>query len=235
MTDTQTLPEPDAETRWALQAEHVDKAFATPDGQQIHAVDDVSLDIGHGSMTAIMGPSGSGKSTLLNLLAGLDRPDSGTIRIGGTDITRLRDRGLTRLRRTHVGFVFQQFNLLPQLTARQNIVLPLQLARQQVDEDLLDELTGSLGIADRLAHRPGELSGGQQQRVAVVRALLPRPAIVVADEPTGALDSASGAELLAMLRTAVDVHRQSVLLVTHDEKIAALADTRLHMADGRLS
>ncbi|MFT4298833.1 MAG: ABC transporter ATP-binding protein [Aeromicrobium sp.] len=219
----------------ALEAIGVHKAFAAPDGQAVRAVQGVDLKVERGSMTAIMGPSGSGKSTLLNLLAGLDRPDSGTIRLGDVDITRLRDRALTRLRRTHVGFVFQSFNLLPQLTARQNIVLPLQLARLPIDHDLLDELTGALGIANRLEHRPGQLSGGQQQRVAVVRALLPRPAIVVADEPTGALDSASGSELLGMLRQAVDTHRQSVLLVTHDHGIAAWADYRLTMSDGRLT
>jgi len=219
----------------ALRAEDVRKSFTSPDGTRIPAVDGVSLAVPRGAMAAIMGPSGSGKSTLLHLLAGLDRPDSGTIRIGDTDITRLRDRELTRLRRSHVGFVFQAFNLLPQLTARQNITLPLELDRKRVDASRVDALAEALGIRDRLDHRPGQLSGGQQQRVAIARALLPAPDVVVADEPTGALDSRSGEELLRILRDAVDRRGQTVLIVTHDERVAGWADHRFVISDGRLA
>lgn len=199
------------------------------------AVDDVSVTVARGTMTAVSGPSGSGKSTLLMLLAGLDRPDAGSVHIGGVEITGLRDRDLTRLRRTRVGFVFQSFNLLPQLTARENIVLPLELARVRVDADRVDALADALGIRERLGHRPSELSGGQQQRVAIARALLPAPDVVIADEPTGALDSQAAMDLMRILREAVDIRRQTVLLVTHDDRAAAWADERWTMRDGRLA
>ncbi|MFT4286557.1 ABC transporter ATP-binding protein [Nocardioides sp.] len=217
----------------AVEAAEVRKSYLSALGERVVALDGVDLTVARGEMVAIMGPSGSGKSTLLNVLAGLDRADQGRILIGGTDITRLSDRRLTRLRRTRVGFVFQGFNLLPQLTARQNIVLPLELARRRADTARLDELVAVLGLGDRLEHRPGELSGGQQQRVAVARALLPRPDIVFADEPTGALDSQSSAELLGFLRRAVDTEGQSVVLVTHDQDAARWADRIVRIADGR--
>jgi putative ABC transport system ATP-binding protein len=211
----------------------VSKTFGAGD-QAVRALRDVTIGFAPGVFTAIMGPSGSGKSTLLNVLAGLDRVDAGEVFIGGTEITGLEDRGLTLLRRRRLGFVFQSFNLMPALTARENIVLPSELDRRRVDEDELASLVHSLGIADRLHHRPSELSGGQQQRVAIARALLGRPDLVVCDEPTGALDSTSGAEVLSALRAACDERRQTVVMVTHDAAAACRADRVLVLRDGRL-
>ncbi|GGM06067.1 ABC transporter [Micromonospora yangpuensis] len=198
------------------------------------AVDGVSADFAAGEFTAIMGPSGSGKTTLMHLLAGLDTPTEGTVSIAGTPLAGLDDRALTDLRRDRVGFIFQAFNLLPALTAEQNIVLPLRLAGRRVDRARLAALTEQLQIADRLRHRPAELSGGQQQRVAVARALLAEPAVVFADEPTGALDIATGRSLLTGLRDAARQAGQTVVMVTHDPGAATYADRVLVMADGRI-
>lgn len=203
-------------------------------GQPVRALTDVSVAFEPGVFTAIMGPSGSGKSTLLNVLAGLDRVDAGEVLIGGVAITGLDDRRLTVIRRRRLGFVFQSFNLMPALTARENIVLPSDLDRRRVDEEELSDLVARLGIADRLHHRPSELSGGQQQRVAIARALLGRPELVVCDEPTGALDSAAGAEVLSALRLATSERGQAVVMVTHDAVAACVADCVLVLRDGRI-
>jgi len=200
----------------------------------VAALADVSVDFPRGQFAAVMGPSGSGKSTLMHCLAGLDTVSSGTVWIDGTPITGLRDRGLTRLRREKIGFVFQAYNLVPTLTARQNIVLPLALARRRVDRAWFDEVVQTLGLTGRLKHRPHELSGGQQQRVAVARALLSRPAVIFADEPTGNLDSKSAGDLLTFLRSSVDDLGQTVVMVTHDARAAAFAHRVLFLADGRL-
>jgi putative ABC transport system ATP-binding protein len=179
-----------------------------------------------------MGPSGSGKSTLMHILAGLDKPTSGTVEVAGTEITTLGDTDLTKLRREHIGFVFQFFNLLPMLTAEENIVLPLQLAGTKPDRAWVDELTGKVGLTDRLSHRPSELSGGQQQRVAIARALVSRPTVMFADEPTGNLDSNTGAEILELMRDSVSSYGQTTVMVTHDAHAAAIADRILFLADG---
>jgi putative ABC transport system ATP-binding protein len=200
----------------------------------VDALRDVSLDIAEGRLTAVMGPSGSGKSTLMHILAGLDRPTEGDVSIAGTDITRLDDTQLTKLRRDHIGFIFQFFNLLPMLTAEENIVLPLDLAGKRVDRDWLRELVGRVGLADRLRHRPAEMSGGQQQRVAVARALVSRPTVMFADEPTGNLDSRTGAEILRLMRETVDALGQTTVMVTHDAHAAAIADRVLFLADGEI-
>jgi putative ABC transport system ATP-binding protein len=200
----------------------------------VYALRGVSLDIAEGQLTAVLGPSGSGKSTLMHILAGLDRPTEGEASIAGTDITRLDDTQLTKLRRDHIGFIFQFFNLLPMLTAEENIVLPLDLAGQKVDRDWLDELVQRVGLGDRLKHRPSEMSGGQQQRVAVARALVSRPTVMFADEPTGNLDSRTGAEILELLRESVDALGQTTVMVTHDAHAAAIADRVLFLADGEI-
>jgi putative ABC transport system ATP-binding protein len=179
-----------------------------------------------------MGPSGSGKSTLMHILAGLDRPTSGAVSIAGTDITNLGDTQLTKLRRDHIGFIFQFFNLLPMLTAKENIVLPLSLAGRKPDREWVDELTTRVGLAQRLSHRPSELSGGQQQRVAIARALVSRPTVMFADEPTGNLDSTTSGEILALLRESVSSLGQTTVMVTHDARAAAIADRVLFLADG---
>ncbi|MFC3502259.1 ABC transporter ATP-binding protein [Micromonospora krabiensis] len=197
------------------------------------ALDGVDLDFAAGRFTAIMGPSGSGKSTLLHCLAGLDRLSAGTVRIGDADLGRLDDRRLTLLRRDRVGFVFQKFNLLPALTAEENIVLPLAIAGRRPDPGWLRQVVAAVGLTDRLRHRPAELSGGQQQRVAVARALVTRPWVVFADEPTGNLDSRSGAEVLRLLREAVNTLDQTVIMVTHDPVAAGHADRVVLLADGR--
>jgi putative ABC transport system ATP-binding protein len=200
----------------------------------VRALDAISADFAAGQFTAIMGPSGSGKSTLLHCLAGLDRLTSGQVLLGDTELGSLSDKAMTVLRRERIGFVFQAFNLVPTLTAGENIVLPLTLGGSKPDRAWVDELTGSLGITDRLRHRPAELSGGQQQRVAMARALVTRPDLVFADEPTGNLDSRSATELLTRIRHAVDEYRQSVVMVTHDPHAAGYADRVLFLADGRL-
>jgi putative ABC transport system ATP-binding protein len=198
------------------------------------ALDEVSVDFEAGRFTAIMGPSGSGKSTLMHCLAGLDTLTSGRVFVGDADLSALSDRELTRLRRDRIGFVFQAFNLVPTLSAGENIVLADRLAGRRPDAGWVDEVVASVGLGDRLRHRPSELSGGQQQRVAVARALAARPAIVFADEPTGNLDSRSGAEILGLLRRAVDDMGQSVVMVTHDPGAAATADRVVFLSDGRV-
>jgi putative ABC transport system ATP-binding protein len=198
----------------------------------VEALRGITLDFEAGRFTAIMGPSGSGKSTLLHCLAGLDRPTSGTVFIGDVDLTTLDDKRLTLLRRDRVGFVFQAYNLVPTLTAAENITLPLDIAGREVDRVWFDTVIDTVGLRDRLAHRPSELSGGQQQRVAGARALVSRPTIVFADEPTGNLDSRSSAELLEFLRSAVDEHGQTIVMVTHDATAASRADRLVFLGDG---
>jgi putative ABC transport system ATP-binding protein len=200
----------------------------------VRALDGVSVDFDRGSFTAIMGPSGSGKSTLMHCLAGLDRPTSGHVVLGGHALSELSDRALTNVRRDNVGFVFQAFNLLPTLTALQNIVLPLDLAGRRPDQAALDQIVTSLGLGNRLSHLPSQLSGGQQQRVAIARALITRPAVVFADEPTGALDSTSSHQLLDYLRHTSQVFEQTIVMVTHDPNAAAYADRTLLLSDGRI-
>ena len=200
----------------------------------VDALAGVSISFPRGEFSAIMGPSGSGKSTLMHCLAGLDQPTAGTVQIDGIDLSRLNDRKLTELRRDKVGFIFQSFNLLPVLSAEENIVLPLSIAGRKAERGWLDQLVDTVGLGDRLSHRPSELSGGQQQRVAVARALVTRPAVVFADEPTGNLDSASSAEVLSLLRRSVDELGQTVIMVTHDQQAAATADRLAVMADGRV-
>jgi putative ABC transport system ATP-binding protein len=200
----------------------------------VDALRGVSLDVQRGRLTAVMGASGSGKSTLMHILAGLDRPTDGTVEIAGAELGGLNDAQLTRLRREHVGFVFQFFNLLPMLSAEENVVLPLSLAGRDADPDLLDELLRRTGLADRRRHRPSELSGGQQQRVAIARALVSRPTVVFADEPTGNLDSATGAEILELLQEAVADFGQTTVMVTHEARAAAIADRILFLADGEV-
>jgi putative ABC transport system ATP-binding protein len=200
----------------------------------VEALDGVSLELPAGAFTAIMGPSGSGKSTLMHLLAGLDKPTSGTVAIDGVDLGSLDDRKLTELRRDKVGFIFQSFNLLPVLTAEENIELPLKIAGRAIDSAWRDQLVATVGLGDRLTHHPSELSGGQQQRVSVARALISKPAVVFADEPTGNLDSSSSAEVLKLLRHAVDDLGQTVVMVTHDANAAAVADRIVLLADGRI-
>ncbi len=200
----------------------------------VQALRNVSLDVGRGRLTAVMGPSGSGKSTLMHTLAGLDRPTRGEVFIEGTDITKLNDTELTKLRREHVGFIFQFFNLLPMLTAEENITLPLSIAGEKADGAWLDELVRRVGLADRLHHRPSELSGGQQQRVAIARALVSRPSVVFADEPTGNLDSGTSREILSILREAVEGYNQTTVMVTHDANAAAIADRVFFLVDGEI-
>ena len=185
-----------------------------------------------GQFTAVMGPSGSGKSTLMHLLAGLDRPTDGRVKIGGLDITDLPDKQLTKLRRRHIGFVFQSFNLLPMLTAEENILLPLSIAGRKPDKSAVAALIARVGLGERLGHTPSQLSGGQQQRVAIARALASQPTVLFADEPTGNLDSTSGTEVLALLRESVELDRQTTVMVTHDPRAAASADRVLFLADG---
>jgi putative ABC transport system ATP-binding protein len=200
----------------------------------VDALRGVSVDIAEGRLTAVMGPSGSGKSTLMHILAGLDKPTSGEVSVAGVEVTKLDDTALTKLRRDHIGFIFQFFNLLPMLTAAENIVLPLRLAGATPDKAWLAELVDKVGLGDRLTHRPAELSGGQQQRVAVARALVSRPSVMFADEPTGNLDSTTSGEILALLRDSVDTLGQTTVMVTHDAHAAAIADRVLFLADGRI-
>jgi putative ABC transport system ATP-binding protein len=204
------------------------------DGESaVDALRGVSLEVPPGQFTAVMGPSGSGKSTLMHLLAGLDRPTSGWVRIGEEEISSMNDRRLTRLRRRHIGFVFQSFNLLPTLTAEENVTLPLAIARIKPPAEEVDALLARVGLTERRRHKPSELSGGQQQRVAIARALIAKPTVLFADEPTGNLDSAAGADVLALLRDAVAAG-QTIVMVTHDPRAAATADRVLFLADGRI-
>jgi len=198
----------------------------------VDALRGVSLEVPAGQFTAVMGPSGSGKSTLMHLLAGLDRPTSGSVRIGDEEISDMADRRLTKLRRKHIGFVFQSFNLLPTLTAEENVTLPLAIARVKPAKEDVDALLARVGLTDRRDHKPSELSGGQQQRVAIARALIARPTVLFADEPTGNLDSASGTAVLQLLRDAVDLDGQTTVMVTHDPRAAAAADRVVFLADG---
>jgi putative ABC transport system ATP-binding protein len=198
----------------------------------VDALRGVSLSIPRGHLTAVMGPSGSGKSTLMHILAGLDAPTSGSVAIDGVEVTSLKDNELTKLRRRHIGFVFQFFNLLPMLTAEENVVLPLAIAGEKTDQAWLAELLEATGLTDRRSHRPSELSGGQQQRVAVARALVSKPTVLFADEPTGNLDSQTSAEILDLLRGAVDTYGQTTVMVTHDARAATIADRVLFLADG---
>ncbi|SDS88820.1 ABC transporter ATP-binding protein [Paraoerskovia marina] len=201
----------------------------------VRALDGVDVDLDGAHLTAVMGPSGSGKSTLMHCLAGLDRATAGTIVVDGTEIGRMSQRRLTALRRTRVGFVFQSYNLVPTLTAEENITLPLDIARATVDRAWFDEVVAAVGLENRLHHRPAELSGGQQQRVACARALVSRPSVVFADEPTGNLDSRSSAEVLGFLRRSVDELGQTVVMVTHDPRAASYAHRVLFLADGRIA
>jgi putative ABC transport system ATP-binding protein len=225
---------PSSTTGVAARAVGAVKTYGTGDTQVV-ALDDVDVDIDQGRFTAIMGPSGSGKSTLMHCMAGLDDLTSGQVLIGDVDLTTLKDRELTLLRREQVGFVFQSYNLVPTLTAKENITLPLSLAGNDPDEAWFDEVIDTVGLRDRLGHRPSELSGGQQQRVAVARALVSRPNITFADEPTGNLDSSAGAEMLAFMRKAVDDLHQTIVMVTHDPTAAAYADRVLFLVDGRIT
>jgi putative ABC transport system ATP-binding protein len=200
----------------------------------VHALDGVTVGFPRGEFAAVMGASGSGKSTLMHLLAGLDSPTSGSVLIDGTELSGLDDAGLTKLRREKIGFVFQAFNLLPVLNAEENVTLPLAIAGRKPDAAWIERLLGAVGLTERRTHRPSELSGGQQQRVAVARALVTRPAVVFADEPTGNLDSKASAEVLALLRQAVDEFGQTVIMVTHDREAAAIADRIVELADGRV-
>jgi putative ABC transport system ATP-binding protein len=222
-----------AETQNAVTAASLTRTYGEG-GSAVHALRGVSLEVPEGQFTAVMGPSGSGKSTLMHLLAGLDTPDAGSVRIAGEDITRMSDRELTRLRRRHIGFVFQSFNLLPTLSAQENVLLPLAIAGRKPEPEAVDALMERMGLAERRDHKPAQLSGGQQQRVAVARALVTRPTVLFADEPTGNLDSAAGADVLALLRDAVDLDGQTTVMVTHDSRAAAIADRVLFLADGQI-
>jgi putative ABC transport system ATP-binding protein len=217
----------------AARAQSVTKVYGA-DTTRVVALDDVTADLGRGQFTAIMGPSGSGKSTLMHCLAGLDSVSSGQVFIGATDLTTLDDKALTLLRRDRIGFVFQSFNLIPTLTAIENIRLPLDLAGRDPDEAWLDTVIDTIGLRDRLSHRPSELSGGQQQRVACARAMAARPDVIFADEPTGNLDSRSSAEVLSFLRRSVDDTGQTIVMVTHDPNAASYADRALFLGDGRV-
>jgi putative ABC transport system ATP-binding protein len=217
----------------AARAQGLTKTYGTGETRVV-ALDAVDVEIGRGRFTAVMGPSGSGKSTLMHCLAGLDSVTAGRVWVGGTELTRLAERALTRLRRDKVGFMFQAFNLLPTLTAEENITLPMDIAGRKPDQEWLDRVIDTLGLRDRLKHRPSQLSGGQQQRVACARALASRPELIFADEPTGNLDSRAGAEVLRFLRDAVDELGQTVVMVTHDPGAAAYADLVLFLNDGRI-
>jgi putative ABC transport system ATP-binding protein len=214
-----------------VQAQDIQRVYGEGE-TAVQALRGVSLDVRVGELVAVMGPSGSGKSTLMHILAGLDRPTSGTVTIAGEEITSLDDRAMTMLRRKHIGFVFQFFNLLPMLTAEENIVLPLSIAGRKPEDRWVGELLERTGLDDRREHRPSELSGGQQQRVAIARSLVTRPTILFADEPTGNLDSKTSAEILELLRSSVDTYGQTTVMVTHEPRAAAIADRVLFLADG---
>lgn len=228
-----TLPPP-APSLPACGAVNLTKVFDAGEERPVVAVNNVSLTIEPGSFTAIMGPSGSGKSTLMHCMAGLDRATQGSAYIGTDDLSRLPEKQVTQIRRDRIGFIFQAFNLLPTLTAQQNILLPLDLAGRKPDQGLFQEVVASLGIADRLTHRPSQLSGGQQQRVAIARALITRPSVIFADEPTGALDSRAGTALLGYLQSCARDRGQTIIMVTHDPKAAAYASRALVLSDGSI-
>jgi putative ABC transport system ATP-binding protein len=233
MYDDSAVLAPIAPPSAAVAAENLVRRYGEGDSA-VEAVRGVSLEVPAGQFTAIMGPSGSGKSTLMHLLAGLDRPTEGSVEIGGQDITTMGDKKLTRLRRKHIGFVFQAFNLVPTLTAEENVTLPLAIARKKIDRSWVDAVIERVGLDDRRSHRPAEMSGGQQQRVAVARALVAEPTVMFADEPTGNLDSRTSAEVLGLLRDAVTAYGQTTVMVTHNAHAAAVADRVLFLADGRL-
>jgi len=214
-----------------LSAEHLTRRYGAGE-TAVDALRGVSLDVPKGQLTAVMGPSGSGKSTLMHILAGLDKPTQGDVTVAGTSIQELNDTELTKLRREHIGFIFQFFNLLPMLSAKENVLLPLSIAGEKPDKTWVDELMSRIGLENRSSHRPSELSGGQQQRVAIGRALVSRPTIVFADEPTGNLDSKTSGEILELMRSSVDSYQQTTVMVTHDARAAAIADRILFLADG---
>jgi putative ABC transport system ATP-binding protein len=222
---------PDLNDRVVVSAHGLTRVYGEGE-TAVHALRGVTLDVERGKLTAVMGPSGSGKSTLMHLLAALDRPTEGTVTIAGTQLGQLSDTEVTLLRRRHIGFVFQFFNLLPMLTAEENIVLPLRLAGEKAEPEFFADLLGKVGLEDRRSHRPSELSGGQQQRVAIARALVTRPTVVFADEPTGNLDSRTGGEILELLRGSVEDYGQTLVMVTHEARAAAQADRVLFLADG---
>ncbi len=226
-------PEPALATRTVVEASGLARRYGSGD-TAVDALRGVTLEIPRGHLTAIMGPSGSGKSTLMHILAGLDRPTAGSVQIDGIELSTLSDTKLTKLRRRHIGFVFQFFNLLPMLTAEENVTLPLAISGEKPDPAWLEELLAATGLGDRRGHRPAELSGGQQQRVAVARALLSRPTVLFADEPTGNLDSNTSAEILGLVRDAVDTYGQTTVMVTHDARAATIADRILFLADGEI-
>jgi putative ABC transport system ATP-binding protein len=230
-TQDQTQPQHPAAGEVVVSARDLTRRYGEGD-TAVDALRGVSLDVRAGELVAVMGPSGSGKSTLMHILAGLDAPTSGTVEIAGTEITKLGDSDLTRLRREHIGFVFQFFNLLPMLDAEENIVLPLSIAGEKPDKAWLEELLEKTGLAKRRSHRPAELSGGEQQRVAISRALITRPTILFADEPTGNLDSKTGGEILDLIRDSVDTYSQTIVMVTHEARAAVIADRILFIADG---
>jgi putative ABC transport system ATP-binding protein len=218
-------------TQTVVSARGVTRRYGEGD-TAVDALRGIDLDIERGKLTAVMGPSGSGKSTLMHILAGLDKPTSGEVEIDGTSITRLNDADLTRLRREHIGFVFQFFNLLPMLNAEENVLLPLSIAGTKPDKEFYEGLLEAIGLAERRKHRPSELSGGQQQRVAIARALVSRPTVVFADEPTGNLDTNTGGEILDLLRHSVEEYGQTIVIVTHEARAASYADRILFIADG---
>lgn len=230
MLDSLTITKPEVVAAYASQAR---KVYGEGDTQVV-ALDSVDVSFGAGEFTAIMGPSGSGKSTLMHSLAGLDRLTSGQVVIGDVELSKLSEKDLTLLRRTKIGFVFQAFNLIPTLTAQENITLPLDLGKSKPDQAWVNEVVRAVGLADRLGHKPNELSGGQQQRVAVARALASRPEVVFADEPTGNLDSQTGAAILDFMANAVRQYRQTIVMVTHDPVAASYADRVLFLADGQI-
>ncbi|HST56953.1 MAG TPA: ABC transporter ATP-binding protein [Solirubrobacteraceae bacterium] len=236
MADTENFATPaqtEVGAQAAVQAQELCRRYGEGEAA-VDALADVSVSFPAGRFTAIMGPSGSGKSTLMHILAGLDRPTSGTVEVDGVDLNELDDKRLTELRRDRIGFIFQTFNLLPVLSAEENILLPLSIAGRKADREWFDRLVDTIGIRDRLSHRPAELSGGQQQRAAVARALVSRPSVVFADEPTGNLDSKASNDVLELLRHAVDDFGQTVVMVTHDAHAASFADRLLVLADGRI-
>ena len=215
----------------AVEARDLTRVYGEGD-TAVEALRGVDIEVSSGELVAVMGPSGSGKSTLMHILAGLDKPTSGTVMIAGTEITHLNDSQLTHLRRKHIGFVFQFFNLLPMLDAEENVVLPLTIAGQKPEKEWLDQLLEKMGLDDRRSHRPAELSGGQQQRVAIARSLVTRPTILFADEPTGNLDSKTGGEILDLLRDSTESYGQTTVMVTHEPRAAAIADRVLFLGDG---